>query len=104
MEPDELFHLEKGPESFSLTTVPIQSSESETVVFKKRREAFHVLYISDKLWTLDKQALEGCDESGLLEPVLTMLGLQSFKKDFFCHFAMSYKGTGNQDGGSCGWQ
>ena len=21
-----------------------------------------------------------------------------------CHFAMSYNGTGNQDGGSCGWQ
>ena len=79
MEPEELFQLEQGPESFSLT--PIKSSESppETVVFKKCREEYHVVYISDKLWTSDRNLLEEKEKSGLLQPVLTTMGIESLK-------------------------
>ena len=82
MEPEELFHLEQGPESFSLTMMPIKSESEptpETVVFKKRREEFHVVYVSDKLWTSDRILLEDTEKSGVLQPVLTTLGIESLK-------------------------
>lgn len=92
MEPDELFHLERGPEAFSLTTLMIDAkatAESETVpeavVFKKRREEFHVVYISDRLWTMDRKVIEECDKSGALKPVLKMLGIESFDSSPLCY-------------------
>eukprot|EP00435_Cladocopium_sp_Y103_P045947 s524_g13.t1 len=86
MEPDELFHLEKGPESFSLTILPFKSeskdtsssSASETVIFKKRREAFQVVYISDNLWPWDRNLVES-EKFSALKPVLTTLGIESLE-------------------------
>ena len=51
----------------------------ETLVFKKWREQFHVVYVSDKLWTSDKMLLEEKEKSGFLQPVLTTLGIESLK-------------------------
>ena len=83
MEPEDLFLLEQGPASFSLTIMMPIKSESEpppeTLVFKKWREQFHVVYVSDKLWTSDKMLLEEKEKSGFLQPVLTTLGIESLK-------------------------
>ena len=83
MEPEDLFLLEQGPASFSLTIMMLIKSESEpppeTLVFKKWREQFHVVYVSDKLWTSDKMLLEEKEKSGFLQPVLTTLGIESLK-------------------------
>ena len=101
MEPEELFVLEKGPESLSLTMLPIKESEHtapETVVFKKQREEFHVLYISDNLWPFDRELLEATENSGGLQTVLTALQIESLKNLPLCYVLQ------NQDGGSCGWQ
>ena len=78
-----MFLLEQGPASFSLTIMMPIKSESEpppeTLVFKKWREQFHVVYVSDKLWTSDKMLLEEKEKSGFLQPVLTTLGIESLK-------------------------
>ena len=107
MEHADVFLLEQGPASFSLTIMmPIKSQSEpppETLVFKKWREQFHVVYVSDKLWTSDKILLEDKEKSGFLQPVLTTLGIESLK-DVVSSFAISYKGTVNHDVGSCAWQ
>ena len=88
MEPDQLCHLQNGPESFSLTPIKSESEPTpETVVFKKRRDTFHVVYISDTIWTLDRKLIED-DFSDKLRPVLmATVGMESLKNSdlSFCY-------------------
>ena len=88
MEPDQLCHLQNGPESFSLTPIKSESEPTpETVVCKKRRDTFHVVYISDTIWTLDRKLIED-DFSDKLRPVLmATVGMESLKNSdlSFCY-------------------
>ena len=93
MEPDVLFLLVKGPES------PRQRQKLWSSRNGARNSKFCTYQTSCGHWT------ESC-LNPLRSPVPCKQCWQHWELNRWriCHCAMSYKGTGNQDGGSCGWQ